>query len=270
MKHIIKRLAVVAALGAALGSAPAMAEKAPIKFATPVDFTAVYTFLTDEYSQGQRDYITLVNEQGGVDGHSIELSVSDTGNQPQRGIEAYNRAKRDGAVLVDFLSTPVARAMVNRANEDEIVMITALHGRGDASHGEAFPYVFPVMATYWSQAALLADFMNQQEGGLKGKKVAHVYIDSPFGKEPLPVLEALSKDLGFELKAFPYASPGNEQTTTWSDVRRYKPDFVIIWGAGGGQAVSIRDAIRNGIRPEQIHSVVWLAEADMDAVGRDT
>ena len=270
MKHIIKRLAVVAALGAALGSAPAMAEKAPIKFATPVDFTAVYTFLTDEYSQGQRDYITLVNEQGGVDGHAIELSVSDTGNQPQRGIEAYNRAKRDGAVLVDFLSTPVARAMVNRANEDEIVMITALHGRGDASHGEAFPYVFPVMATYWSQAALLADFMNQQEGGLKGKKVAHVYIDSPFGKEPLPVLEALSKDLGFELKAFPYASPGNEQTTTWSDVRRYKPDFVIIWGAGGGQAVSIRDAIRNGIRPEQIHSVVWLAEADMDAVGRDT
>ncbi|MFA5663182.1 ABC transporter substrate-binding protein [Castellaniella sp.] len=270
MKHIIKRLAIVAALGAALGSTPAMAEKAPIKFATPVDFTAVYTFLTDEYSQGQRDYITLLNEQGGVDGHLIELSVSDTGNQPQRGIEAYNRAKRDGAVLVDFLSTPVARAMVNRVNEDEIVMITALHGRGDASQGEAFPYVFPVMATYWSQAALLADFMNQQEGGLKGKKVAHVYIDSPFGKEPIPVLEALSKDLGFELKTFPYASPGNEQTTTWSDVRRYKPDFVIIWGAGGGQAVSIRDAIRNGIKPEQIHSVVWLAEADMDAVGRDT
>lgn len=110
MKHIAKKLAIVAALSAAMGATPAMAEKAPIKFATPLDFTAVYTFLTDEYSQGQRDYITLINETGGIDGHPIDLSVSDTGNQPQRGIEAYNRAKRDGAVLVDFLSTPVARA----------------------------------------------------------------------------------------------------------------------------------------------------------------
>lgn len=270
MKHIAKKLAIVAALGTALCASPAMAEKAPIKFATPMDFTAVYTFLTDEYSQGQRDYITLINETGGIDGHPIEISVSDTGNQPQRGIEAYNRAKRDGAVLVDFLSTPVARAMVNRVLDDKVVMITALHGRGDASDGEAFPYVFPVMATYWSQAAQLIDYMNEHEGGLEGKKVAHVYIDSPFGREPIPVLENLSEKLKFDLKTFPYASPGNEQSSTWSEVRRYKPDFVIIWGAGGAQAVSVRDAIRNGISPDKIHSVVWLAEADMDSVGRDT
>ncbi|CAM5213250.1 Branched-chain amino acid transport system substrate-binding protein OS=Castellaniella defragrans OX=75697 GN=HNR28_000009 PE=3 SV=1 [Castellaniella defragrans] len=270
MKRLMKKLAVFAALGAALGAAPAMAaDKTPIKFATPLDFTAVYTFLTDEYSQGQRDYITLVNEEGGVDGHPIDLSVSDTGNQPQRGIEAYNRAKRDGAVLVDFLSTPVARAMVNRVLEDKIVMITALHGRGDASDGTTFPYVFPLMATYWSQAALLVDYINKHEGGLKGKKIAHVYIDSPFGREPIPVLDALSKKLGFTLKTFPYASPGNEQSSTWSEVRRYHPDYVIIWGAGGGQAVSLRDAIRNGIKPQQVYSVVWLAEADMKTVGTD-
>ncbi|MDN5843951.1 MAG: ABC transporter substrate-binding protein [Alcaligenaceae bacterium] len=270
MKHFVKKLTAAVALGAVMGAAPAMAaDKAPIKFATALDFTAVYTFLTDEYSQGQRDYITMINEKGGVDGHMIDLAVSDTGNQPQRGIEAYNRAKRDGAVLVDFLSTPVARAMVSRVIDDKIVMITALHGRGDASDGTVFPYVFPMMATYWSQAALLVDYMNEHEGGLEGKKIAHVYIDSPFGREPVPVLEELGKRLGFELKTFPYASPGNEQSSTWSEVRRYRPDFVIIWGAGGGQAVSVRDAIRNGIKPEQIHSVVWLAEADMDAVGRD-
>lgn len=270
MKHFVKNLTTAVALSAVMGVGPAMAEKAPIKFATALDFTAVYTFLTDEYSQGQRDYITLINEKGGVDGHKIDLSVSDTGNQPQRGIEAYNRAKRDGAVLVDFLSTPVARAMVSRVLDDKIVMITALHGRGDASDGTTFPYVFPLMATYWSQAALLVDYMNEKEGGMKGKKLAHVYIDSPFGREPVPVLEELAKRLDFELKTFPYASPGNEQSSTWSEVRRFKPDYVIIWGAGGGQAVSVRDAIRNGIKPNQIHSVVWLAEADMDAVGRDT
>ncbi|HHU95272.1 MAG TPA: ABC transporter substrate-binding protein [Alcaligenaceae bacterium] len=270
MRQHVKKLSLGAALLAGVMAFGAAQAKDPIKFAAPLDYTAVYTFLTNEYAQGQKDYLTMVNETGGVDGHKIEYASSDTGNQPQRGIEAYNRAQRDGAILFDFLSTPVARAMVNRALEDKVVMITALHGRGDASDGETFPYIFPLMSTYWSQAASLIDYMEKHEGGLKGKKVAHVYIDSPFGREPIPVLEKLSEKLDFSLRTFPYASPGNEQSSTWSEVRRFRPDQVIIWGAGGGQAVSVREAIRNGIAPEKIHSVVWLAEADMEAVGKDT
>lgn len=270
MRHSLRKLALGAALMAGVLSFGAVHAKEPIKFAAPLDYTAVYTFLTNEYAQGQKDYLRMVNEEGGLDGHIIEYLSSDTGNQPQRGIEAYNRALRDGAIWFDFLSTPVARAMVNRVLDDEVVMITAFHGRGDASDGETFPYVFPVMSTYWSQAATLIDYMEQNEGGLQGKKVAHVYIDSPFGREPIPVLEKLSEKLDFNLRTFPYASPGNEQSSTWSEVRRYRPDFVIIWGAGGGQAVSVREAIRNGIAPEKIHSVVWLAEADMESVGKDT
>lgn len=266
MKRFIKGLAAAAALTTA-GLGAAQAQKAPIKFGLLQDFTAVYTFLTNEYSQGQRDYLTLINDQGGINGHRVEGIVVDHGNQPQRGIEAYNRVSRDGAVLVDFLSTPVSRAMVNRVLDDKIVMITALHGRGDASDGEVFPYIFPLMATYWSQAALLAEYIEQHGGGLKGKKIAHVYIDSPFGREPLPILQDLAKEKGFDLRTFPYASPGNEQSATWSEVRRFRPDYVFIWGAGGGQSVSVREAIRNGIKPDQILSVVWLAETDMRTVG---
>jgi|SRR5690625_565626 len=266
MKHLFKRFAATVAATAILGAAPAVA-KEPIKFTGALDFTAVYTFLTNEYYEGQRDYISLINERGGINGHMVELNVSDTGNQPQRGIEAYNRAKRDGTVMVDFLSTPVANAMVDRVIEDEIPMMMVLHGRGDASDGNTFPYVFPLSATYWSQAARLVDHINEHEGGLDGKKLAFVYIDSPFGREPLPILDGLSERLNFEYRGFPYASPGNEQSSTWSDVRRFRPDHVIIWGAGGAQAVSVRDALRNGISPEQIYSVVWLAEADMDTVG---
>lgn len=269
MKRFIKSLAATAALTATVGMAPAQAQNPPIKFGLLEDFTAVYTFLTNEYNEGQRDYLTLINEKGGINGHRFEATVVDTGNQPQRGIEAYNRVRRDGAVLVDFLSTPVARAMVNRVLEDKVVMITVLHGRGDASDGETFPFVFPLMATYWSQAALLAEYIDSKEGGLKGKKIAHVYIDSPFGREPIPILEELAKRKGFTLRTFPYASPGNEQSATWTEVRRFRPDHVIIWGAGGGQAVSVREAIRNGLKPEQVHSVVWLAESDMRTVGVD-
>lgn len=247
-----------------------LAAQAPaeeIKVGLLQDFTAVYTFVTGEYNQGQRDYLTLINEEGGVDGNTFTAIVRDTGNQPQRGIEAYNRAKEEGAILFDFLSTPVSAAILDQADQDKNVVITPVHGRGDASDGTVFSYIFPAMATYWAQAANLIEYMKSNEGGVEGKKIAIVHIDSPFGREPMPILEALAAEEGFEFKAFPYASPGNEQSAAWSEVRRYQPDFVMIWGAGGGQAVSVKTAIQNGIKPEQIHSVIWLSETDAANIG---
>ncbi len=268
MKSFLKGLAGAASI-AAIGISGAAKADEPIRFALLQDFTAVYTFVTDEYNQGQRDYIELVNREGGLNGHEIEAIIRDTGNEPQRGIEAYNRARREGAILVDFLSTPVSRAAVNRVLDDEVVMITVLHGRGDASDGTTFPYIFPMMATYWSQATLLLDYIDREQGGLEGKRIAHVYIDSPFGREPVPVMEELAQRKDFELRTYAYPSPGNEQSATWSDVRRFRPDHVILWGAGGGQAVSVREAIRNGIPQENILSVVWMAETDARTIGEE-
>jgi branched-chain amino acid transport system substrate-binding protein len=194
--------------------------------------------------------------------------VADHGNATQRGIEAYERFSREGAVLIDPLSTPVSRALVDRALKDKINLATTLSGRSDAADGNAFPYILPMSPSYWSQISRVVDYLNTQDGGLKGKKLAFVYIDTPFGREGLPMLDALSKRYGFELQAFPYAPPGNEQSAVWTQVRRFRPDWAFIGGGGGGQPVSIKEAARNGISADRIVTWVWLSESDMDVVGR--
>jgi branched-chain amino acid transport system substrate-binding protein len=246
----------------------ASAQDKIIKFGAPQDFTVVYTFVTNEYNQGYRDYITLVNETGGINGYKIEVLVADHGNATQRGIEAYERFTREGAVLIDPLSTPVSRALVDRALKDKINLATTLSGRSDAGDGSVFPYILPMSPSYWSQLSRVIDYLNTQDGGLKGKKLAFVYIDTPFGREGLPMLDALSKRYGFELQAFPYAPPGNEQSAVWTQVRRFRPDWAFIGGGGVGQAVSIKEAARNGISADRIATWVWLSESDMDVVGR--
>src|SRR5690606_10256420 len=80
----------------------------------------------------------------------------------------------------------------------------------------------------------------------------------------------MAEKKGFTLKTFPYAVPGTEQSGAWTDVRRFRPDNVIIWGAGPGQAVSIRGAISNGISPKSIYSVIWLSETDVRSFQGDT
>ena len=266
---IDRRTFAAAGAGAALMTAMpiALAQEKVIKFGMAQDFTVVYTFVTAEYSQGQRDYFSLVNERGGVGGWKISADIVDTGNAPQRGIEAYERFKRDGVVLIDPLSTPVSRALVSRVLQDKINMITMVSGRSDAADGSVFPYVLPLSPSYWSQAAALVEYMGQQDKGLKDKKIAFVHIDTPFGREPLPLLQELAKRRGFELLTFPYAPPGNEQSATWTQVRRAKPDWTIIWGGGVGQTVSLKEALRNGITPDRIASVIWLSESDMKVVG---
>jgi len=270
MKLNRRQMLATAGAGLATGLMPRliMAQEKVIKFGFPQDFTRVYTFLAVEYSQGQRDYLSLVNARGGVQGWKIQAEVVDTGNEVQRGIEAYERFKRDGVILVDCLSTPVSRGLVSRVLADKINLITPFHGRSDAADGTVFPYVMPMTASYWSQAALLVEYMGRQ-GDLRGKKIAMVHIDTPFGKEPLPLLQDIATRRGFELLVFPYAPPGNEQTAVWTQVRRARPDWTLLWGAGVGQPVSVREAIRNGIAPDRLASCVWLAEADMRTVGTD-
>lgn len=252
----------------ALGAGNVAAQDKVVKLAFPVDYTKVYTFVTEEWVQGMVDYLQLTNLRGGAGGYKFEWLVTDTGNEPQRGLEAYERFKGEGASVFNFVSTPVSRAVVPRALKDKRIVLMPFHGRSDAADGTVFPYLFSLGANYWSQAAVITKYVVDQEGGaLKGKKIAVVHIDSPFGKEPVPVFEELAKRLGFELGLFPYPSPGTEQSATWTQVRRFRPDWIVIWGAGGAQPVSVREALRNGFRADRILSVIWLAEKDMQVVG---
>lgn len=263
--------AAIAALASQLPLRVAMAQGAKtIRFALPMDYTKVYTFVTSEYAQGQQDYISLINGRGGIGGYTIVTDVSDHANDQPRAIEAYERAKAQGAVLIDPLSTPVARALTPRALEDKINMITAFSGRSDAADGTVFPYVLPLSPNYWTQTGLIIDFFKQQDGGsLKDKTICFVHIDTPFGKEPLPILEKLAEKEGFKLQAFPYTPPGNDQSAIWPQVRRARPDWVMFWGAGVGQTVALTEAIRNGLDMTRVSGSVWVSESDMDVVGRD-
>lgn len=276
MKPTRRHLLTGAAAAAAFASLPlgraSLAQQGgkTIRFALPMDYTRVYTFVTSEYAQGQQDYIALINGRGGIGGYTIVTDVSDHANDQPRAIEAYERAKAQGAVLIDPLSTPVARALTPRALEDEINLITAFSGRSDAADGSVFPYVFPLSPNYWTQAGLLIEHFKQREGGsLQGKTICFVHIDTPFGKEPLPILEKLAEKEGFTLRAFPYTPPGNDQSAIWPQVRRARPDWTMFWGAGVGQTVALTEAVRNGLSMDRVSSSVWLSESDLNVVGAD-
>lgn len=246
---------------------PAAHAADPIRFGLCYDLTKAYTFVTPQIAQAAKDYAAILNMRGGIEGHPIEIIVQDHGNEPQRGIECYERVKSQ-AVTVDLLSTPVSRAVLPRAMKDGNVMLQALVGRGDAIDGEVFKWIFPLGPTYWGQAANIVSHYKKQSGGsLKGKKIAFLYADYPFGQEPIPVMKELQKREGFELELFPYPLPGNDQSSAWSQMRRFQPELIVHWGISAMHVVAAKEAKRNGIPLDRMITVNWFNDVDLNNIG---
>ncbi len=144
-------------------------------------------------------------------------------------------------------------------------------GSSAAADGKRFKYVFPIAATYWSQAAVGVHFAKQRLGGnLKGKKIAYIFFDNPAGKEPVSLLEDLAKIEGFELRTFAVPSPGIEMGAQMLDITgRFKPDFVIAHILfGRAPSVAIKELKGKGFPLSKVAGFVWAgAEADILAAG---
>ncbi len=218
---------------------------------------------------GYHDYIGLVNSKGGVEGHKIRALEIDHEYKVPPAVEAYERFKKEGAVLVGLYGTPHTQALTRKLTEDKIPGTSPGFGSAAAADGKSYPYIFPIAATYWSQATAAVKFAGDKLGGLKGKKIAYLYYDNPAGREPLPVFEALQKKEGFTLKLFAVPAPGVEMGAQALDIaRRYRADFVISHLFGRSPSVSIKELKRVGFPLTKVISFVWgQGEADINAAG---
>ena len=260
-------LAMALVLG--LGALPAAADHA-IKIGGQCDRTGPTKLVGVEICPGLSDYVALVNKKGGVLGHKIEQIEIEHGYAVDRGVEAYERLKRDGAVAVWDYGTPIVYALSPRHMDDKIPGITPGFGRADSIDGESWPYIFPMAASYWSQTGAAMKYI-KDNGGKKGTKIAYLYYDNPAGREGIPVVETVAKKEGYEIRLFAVPPPGLEMGPQVIDItRRMKADWVIGHLFGRSPSVSIKEFKKNGFPLNRVVSLVWGAgEADVEAAGWD-
>ena len=173
--------------------------------------------------------------------------------------------------MIDPQSTGITFALTEKAPVDKIPLLTVGYGLSMSADGTAFKWNFEMMGSYWTGADIILQSIGKSLGGmdkLKGKKVALVYHDSPFGKEPIPLLEERSKMHGFELQLLPVTAPGVEQKATWLQVRQSKPDYVLLWGWGVMNSTALKEAQATGYPRDKMYGVWWSgAEPDVKDVG---
>jgi branched-chain amino acid transport system substrate-binding protein len=269
----------VLALAQATPAKPA-AKAAPAAAAGKEQFFPVLSYRTGAYApngapwaNGYVDYLKLTNARGGINGVKISFEECETGYATDRGVECYERlkGKNGGATVFHPLSTGITFAITEKAPGDKIPIITAGYGRSESTDGNVFKWNFPLTGTYWDAADIILQHIAKKEGGwdkLKGKKIAHIFHDSPYGKEPIPLLVERSKMHGFELTTVPVTHPGVEQKAAWLQMRQLRPDYILLWGWGVMNGTALKEAIATGYPRDKMYGVWWAAaEPDVKDVG---
>ncbi|HJV67526.1 ABC transporter substrate-binding protein [Ideonella sp.] len=265
--------ALIAASGlAALATTPSAFAQAKEQFFPVLVYrTGAYAPNGVPFANGYVDYLKLVNAKGGINGVKITFEECETGYATDKGVECYERLKGKGATVFQPLSTGITFALTEKAPADKIPLITAGYGRSESQDGGVFKWNFPLAGTYWVAADALVQHIAKKEGGfdkLKGKKIALVYHDSPYGKEPIPLLQERARTHGFELQLLPVTHPGVEQKATWLQIRQSRPDYVFLWGWGVMNSAALKEAVATGYPRDKMYGVWWSgAEPDVKDVG---
>jgi branched-chain amino acid transport system substrate-binding protein len=271
MTHrFLRALAVGALATSALAAAMPAAAQASQFFPLLVYRTGAYAPNGTPWANGKQDYLKMINARdGGINGVKLTFEECETAYATDKGVECYERLKtRPGVSYFEPQSTGITFALTDKAPGDKMPLLTLGYGLSAAQDGLAFPWNFPIMGSYWTAADILVQHLAKKEGNLKGKKIALVYHDSPFGKEPIPLLQERAKLNGFDLQLIPVTAPGAEQKAAWLQVRQSRPDFVFLWGWGIMNSTALKEAQATGYPREKMYGVWWAgAEPDVKDVG---
>jgi len=232
--------------------------------------TGAYAANGIPYFDGYADYMTLLNERdGGIGGVRARVIECETAYNTEKGVECYESTKGEGALVYQPMSTGITYQLIPKATADDIPIHSMGYGRTSAANGRVFSHVFNYPGTYWDAASIIVKHIDDEEGGdLRGKNIALVYHNSAYGKEPIRTLRELASKHGYRLTEIPVDHPGQEQKSQWLQVRRERPDYVIMWGWGVMNQVAIKEAANIRFPMDKFIGVWWSgSENDVLPVG---
>ena len=265
MKHFTKLAAAAALASLTAGAALAEGLYAPNLSYRTGPFAATGIPLMN----GQKDYIEMLNARdGGIGGVLIDFDECETGYSTEKGVECYEKTKGK-AIVTQPWSTGITLQVLPKTNVDEIPILAPGYGFSPMADGKVFQWAFNTPSSYWDGASMILRYLG--EDSLAGKKIAFVHLDHPYGKEPIPFFEQKAAELGFEFLPIPVGlKEMQNQSAQWLQIRRERPDNVIMWGWGAMNAGAITEAVKTKYPMENMIGVWWSGhDADLALVGQD-
>lgn len=160
-------------------------------------FADTGVFVRDGYRQWEKD----VNDNGGLLGREVELTIEDDQSQPSEGVSLLNRliTRDEVDLLVGGYPGSTAAGQMQAADNNNMVYVSM--GGHMASFQQGFEYVFgapPLMGQWWYNGFF--NWLETQPESEWPTEAAAITVDNPVGQAVYECMTDGLDDLGIPLE----------------------------------------------------------------------
>jgi branched-chain amino acid transport system substrate-binding protein len=219
--------ALLAAAGIAM--APAAQAQEDIVIGGSIPMSGVFAFAGIGIHAGIQDYLKIANDAGGIKGRKFKYVFEDTGYKPDVSVAAFKKITGGNKVSLYYGdSTAFSRTINPELERMGTIMMAGASLATEINDPKKYPAQFMAGPDYSEQIGILLRHIAKEK---PGAKVAIVYSDSEFGRDPVDEFRATAKKLGLTVAVEIQTAPGSvDVSTEVIKLRRSDPDYTIFHG----------------------------------------
>lgn len=225
LKKWITSLAVTSVLAAA-SSAWAQED---IVLGGSIPLTGVFAFAGIGIDAGIKDYLKIVNDAGGIKGRKLRYVPEDTGYKVDASMAAFKKITSQNKVSLYYAdSTGFSKTVNPELERSGAMLMTGASFGKELNDPKKYPLQFIVGPDYSEMVGILLNYIAKTK---PGAKVAIVYSDTEFGRDPIEAARTSIKKLGLNLVTEIVTAPGSvDVSSEVIKLRRADPDYTIFHG----------------------------------------
>ena len=228
-RTVLKSLLATAVLAATAGLPAVQAADKEIVIGGSIPMSGVFAFAGIGIHAGIQDYVKMVNDAGGIEGHKLRYVPEDSAYKVDQSVAAFKKITSQNKVNFYYGdSTAFSKTINPELDRAGSMIMSGASFATELNDPQKYPYQFIAGPDYTQQFGILLRYIAKEK---PGAKVAFVYSDTEFGRDPIESSRGVAKELGLNVAIEIMTPPGAvDVSTEMAKMRRARPDFIIFHG----------------------------------------
>lgn len=227
----ILRLATALVAGAlALPLHQAQAQGKPdIVIGASIPLSGVFAATAISYHTAMQDFVKYINDQGGIAGRKMRYVAEDTAYKVDVSVAVFNKiTSRENVTFYYGDSTGFSKTIAPEVARRGTMLTSGTSFATELNDPKKYPYSFIPGPDYSEMVKILLRYIAKEK---PAAKVALVYADNDFGRDPIEAGLAFAKTLGLNVvQQIPTPLGAVDVSTEILKLRRADPDYTIFHG----------------------------------------
>ena len=236
---------------------PITRRKKTIKWGVIQDLSSATVDYGKHSAMGLIDAARYINENGGINGKSLELIIHDDQYLTTECEQVYEHLRDSDNVKGLYVqSTGANQIIAPKAMQDEIFMFS---GAPSAKLCDPikYPYYFCIYPTYSDMTRAAIKYIRSVwVNKNRNPKLVFVFPDNPYGTDPLKAAKKYAKKLDVDVGPDRIINwPTIDASAQLTEMQEFNPDFAFISSTAKNAVSIFKDASRLGIKTQFICNI---------------